>query len=280
MCKYEKKYKEYKVFVNFDNEKSCEYKNSRVDKRSWREMVNLYSEAKDKYKESKYIQSVNLIGITSKGERCIIYQKENIGSKTNKIDKIDNQIRSTNNKPEILKNVDEIENIDDFYTKTKQTLNNLNQLLELQDKISKMTSLFDKQQDTLLHKIETLKDLHDDGVISDENYLENRNKFYNILEECRENRRKYKSMHSISVLLNNQIKPTKIVSKLNTTLKNLDEKINKEYNWLDNKFLDEKWREIDYIDESDKVCKINQLKTKYKKVVDFNNKIYAYNTIY
>ena len=280
MCKYQRKYKEYRVFVNFDNDKSCEYKSINVNKKNWAEMVNLYSEAKEKHKESKYIKSVILFGITSKGEKVVMYKKENIGSKNNKVEKFDNQIKTNNVEPEIFKDVDEIENIDDVYIKTKQTLNNLNQLLGLQDKISKMISLFDKQQDTLLHKIETLKDLHDDGIISDENYFKNRDDLYKILEECRDNRRKYKKMQSVSTSLATQLKPTNIVSKLNTTLNNLNKKLGKEYNWMDDKFLDKQWKEINYIDEPDKICKMNKLKNKYKKVVEFNNKIYAYNTIY
>lgn len=239
MCR---KYEEYKIKITYLNGDTEELNYKGINTSNYKEMLKLYKDIKEQYKEESVV--IDFLGITNTGELGILFTKEIKGK-----DYLDKQELEMTEE-EILKDIQRKMTL--LYKRKDETINKLNAV--------------NKKQDILLHQIESLPSKTNNNI---------KIKMLNELQEIRKNRRYLKNKKNDLTSLNIIIDNFKILSNINTLTKyildkkqksvlqeqqfNFDkiEKVEKRFNVI---------KEIKYRNFRERVNLIKQLTPKYDKV--------------
>ena len=241
-------YKSYKVRVtNKEGEKYIRL-NGNIDATSYRTILKYYHMTKDKYQNEDCI--VDMVGVYDDGKIGGV-----IFSKTFCQEVIEDK--------ELLKSTDEI-------------VGEIKGLLELLGRKNEyhnnMRSAFDKKQDILLHKIETLKSI-DTGKIS---LVDEKLKIIDELEEVRHNRRFNKNELKKLQFLQSKINIQEITNKFSGIIIPID---TKDYEYISGELEEQIIKEIRYNSEKQRINIIKQVGHKYKRIVndEARNVLICYN---
>lgn len=236
MCK--RIYSSYKIRVtNEEGEKYIEL-NRNIDETSYSTMLKYYHMTKYKHQEEDCI--IELLGVYEDGSIGSV-----IFSKT--------FFKEVNNDKELLRPTDEI------VKEIKGLLDLLNRKNEYHNN---MYSAFNKKQDVLLHKIESIKSFEG----KENEIIEEKLKIIDELEQVRHDRR----------FNNDEMKKIQIVNK-KVNLKNISEKFSSiqipintdNYEYIGNKGLEEKIiKEIKYNSEKQRINIVSQVQHKYSKIIN------------
>ena len=234
MCK--RIYKSYKIrVINEDGERYIKL-NGNVDTTSYSTMTKYYHMTKHKHQDEDC--KVEMVGAYDDGTIGSI-----IFSKTFCKEVIEDK--------DLLKSTDEI-------------VDEIKSLLEILDRKNEyhnnMKGAFDKKQDILLHKIETIKSLN----VSEEALIEEKLKIINDLEEVRHNRRLHKNenrkLQSLYSKINIQEIINKFSQKIPSDIKN--------YEYIDGELEDQMMKEIKYKSDKQRINIMKQINGKYKRIIN------------
>ena len=234
MCK--RVYESYKIrVVNEDGEKYIKL-NGNIDTTSYSTMTRYYHMTKDKHQDEDC--KVEMVGAYDDGTIGSI-----IFSKTFCKEVVEDK--------ELLKPTDEI-------------VDEIKSLLEILDRKNEyhnnMKGAFDKKQDILLHKIETIKSLN----VSEESLIEEKLKIINDLEEVRHNRRLHKNenrkLQSLYSKVNIQEMINKFSQKIPSDIKN--------YEYIDGDLEEQMMKEIKYKSDKQRINIMKQISGKYKRIIN------------
>lgn len=235
MCK--RIYKSYKIkVINDDGEKYIDF-NKNIDATSYNTIIKYYHMTKYKYQNEDC--TVEMIGV---------YEDETIGSvifsKTFSKEVVEDK--------EILKSTDEI-------------VSDIKSLLELLDRKNEyhnsMRSAFDKKQDVLLHKVETLSSINPNEV----NIVDEKLKIIDELEKVRVNRRINKNEARKLQYLHSKINLQEIINKFAQIKIPIDIK---EYEYVSGDIEEQMMKEIKYSNDKQRINIMKQINGKYKKIVN------------
>lgn len=230
-------YKSYKIkVINDDGEKYIDF-NKNIDTTSYNTVIKYYHMTKYKYQNEDC--TVEMLGV---------YEDETIGSvifsKTFSKEVVEDK--------EILKSTDEI-------------VSDIKSLLELLDRKNEyhnsMRSAFDKKQDVLLHKIESVKFLDATKV----NIVDEKLKIINELEEVRHNRRINKNEARKLQLVYSKANIQEIIDKFNQIKIPID---TKDYEYINGDLEEQMIKEIKYNSEKQRINLMKQIEGKYKKIIN------------
>lgn len=235
MCK--RVYGSYKIKLTNDNEEKYIKVNKNIDETSYKVMLEYYHMTKYKYQNEDC--TVEMIGV---------YEDETIGSvifsKTFSKEVVEDK--------EILKSTDEI-------------VSDIKSLLELLDRKNEyhnsMRSAFDKKQDVLLHKVETLSSINPNEV----NIVDEKLKIIDELEKVRVNRRINKNEARKLQYLHSKINLQEIINKFAQIKIPIDIK---EYEYVSGDIEEQMMKEIKYSNDKQRINIMKQINGKYKKIVN------------
>ena len=235
MCK--RIYKSYKIRVTNDDGEKYVKLNGNIDTSSYRAMLEYYHMTKYKYQEEDC--TVEMLGV---------YEDDTIGSvifrKTFYQETIEDK--------EVLKSTDDI-------------VEEIKSLLELIDRKNEyhnnMRSAFDKKQDVLLHKVETLKSLNPNKV----NIIDEKLKIIDELEKVRIDRRINKKEANKLKYLHNKIDLQEVINKFAQIKIPID---TKEYKYVSGNLEEHMMKEIKYDNDKQRINIMKQINGKYKKIVN------------
>lgn len=239
MCK--RIYKSYKIrVINDDGEKYIDF-NKNIDATSYNTIIKYYHTTKHKYQDENC--KVEMIGV---------HEDETIGSvifsKTFSKEVVEDK--------EILKSTDEI-------------VSDIKSLLELLDRKNEyhnsMRSAFDKKQDVLLHKVETLSSINPNEV----NIVDEKLKIIDELEKVRVNRRINKNEARKLQYLHSKINLQEIINKFAQIKIPID---TKEYEYVSGDIEEQMMKEIKYSNDKQRINIMKQINGKYKKIVNDENR--------
>ena len=234
MCK--RIYKSYKIrVINEDGERYIKL-NGNVDTTSYSTMTKYYHITKDKHQDED-----------CKVETVGAYDDGTIGS----------IIFSKTFCKEIIEDKDLLKSTDEIVDEIKSLLEILDRKNEYHNN---MKGAFDKKQDILLHKIETIKSLN----VSEEALIEEKLKIINDLEEVRHNRRLHKNenrkLQSLYSKVNIQEMLNKFSQKIPSDIKN--------YKYIDGDLEEQMMKEIKYKSDKQRINIMKQINGKYKRIVN------------
>ena len=234
MCK--RIYKSYKIrVINEDGERYIKL-NGNVDTTSYSTMTKYYHMTKHKHQDEDC--KVEMVGA---------YDDGTIGS----------IIFSKTFCKEIIEDKDLLKSTDEIVDEIKSLLEILDRKNEYHNN---MKGAFDKKQDILLHKIETIKSLN----VSEEALIEEKLKIINDLEEVRHNRRLHKNenrkLQSLYSKINIQEIINKFSQKIPSDIKN--------YEYIDGELEDQMMKEIKYKSDKQRINIMKQINGKYKRIVN------------
>lgn len=249
MCK--RIYKSYKIrVINDDGEKYIDF-NKNIDATSYNTIIKYYHTTKHKYQDENC--KVEMIGV---------HEDETIGSvifsKTFSKEVVEDK--------EILKSTDEI-------------VSDIKSLLELLDRKNEyhnsMRSAFDKKQDVLLHKVETLSSINPTKV----NIIDEKLKIIDELEEVRIDRRINKNEARKLQYLHSKINLQEIINKFAQIKIPID---TKEYEYVSGDIEEQMMKEIKYSNDKQRINIMKQINGKYKKIVNDETRkvLICYNSSY
>ena len=124
-----------------------------------------------------------------------------------------------------------------------------------------MKSFFDKKQDVLLHKIESVKFLDATKV----NIVDEKLKIINELEEVRHNRRINKNEARKLQLVYSKANIQEIIDKFNQIKIPID---TKDYEYINGDLEEQMIKEIKYNSEKQRINLMKQIEGKYKKIIN------------
>lgn len=236
MCK--RIYSSYKIrVINEEGEKYIKL-NGNIDETSYSTMLKYYHMTKYKHQEEDC--TIDLVGVYEDGSIGSV-----IFSKT--------FCKEVNNDKDLLRPIDEI----------VEEVKNLLELLNRKNEYhNNMYSAYNKKQDVLLHKIETIKSFEGDK----NEVVEEKLRIISDLEQVRHDRRFNKE----------EMKKLQIVDK-KVGLKNIIEKFSlieipiqvDDYEYIGNKDLQEKIiKEIKYNSEKQRINIVSQVQHKYSKIIN------------
>lgn len=133
-----KKYQEFKIKITYLNGDSEEINYNKQDKSKYRDMLELYKQTKEKFKDECVI--IDFLGVEGDGELGILFQKKIVNDKESKI----------KTQADLVRNMPLSEVLDQMESLMKI----------LEDKSSKSDeriNVYNKRQDLLLHKVEGFK---------------------------------------------------------------------------------------------------------------------------
>lgn len=247
MCK--RIYSSYKIrVINEEGEKYIKL-NGNIDETSYSTMLKYYHMTKYKHQEEDC--TIDLVGV---------YEDDSIGnvifSKT--------FCKEVNNDKELLRPIDEI-------------VKEIKELLDLLDRKNEyhnnMHNVFNKKQDILLHKIESIKLF--EGKESE--VIEEKIKIIDELEQIRHDRRVNKNELNKILSLDKRIK----IHNLSEQFNKIEIPIDKNYEYLSDEKVKQLhiMREYKFRTDKERLSLMRQLKHKYSKLVvdSVNSKIIAYN---
>lgn len=234
MCK--RIYRSYKIrVINEDGEKYIKL-NGNVDTTSYSTMTKYYHMTKHKHQDEDC--KVEMVGA---------YDDGTIGS----------IIFSKTFCKEIIEDKDLLKSTDEIVDEIKSLLEILDRKNEYHNN---MKGAFDKKQDILLHKIETIKSLN----VSEEALIEEKLKIINDLEEVRHNRRMHKNenrkLQSLYSKVNIQEMINKFSQKIPSDIKN--------YEYIDNDLEEQMMKEIKYKSDKQRINIMKQINGKYKRIIN------------
>lgn len=244
-------YGSYKIKLTNDNEEKYIKLNKNIDETSYKAMLEYYHMTKYKYQDENC--KVEMIGVHEDGTMGSV-----IFSKTFSQEVIEDK--------EILKSTDEI-------------VSEIKSLLELLDRKNEyhnsMRSAFDKKQDVLLHKVETLKFLDATKV----NIIDEKLKIIDELEEVRHNRRINKNEARKLQYLHSKINLQEIINKFAQIKIPID---TKEYEYVSGDIEKQMMKEIKYDNDKQRINIMKQINGKYKKIVNDETRkvLICYNSSY
>ena len=234
MCK--RIYKSYKIRVINENGERYIKLNGNVDTTSYSTMTKYYHMTKHKHQDEDC--KVEMVGA---------YDDGTIGS----------IIFSKTFCKEIIEDKDLLKSTDEIVDEIKSLLEILDRKNEYHNN---MKGAFDKKQDILLHKIETIKSLN----VSEEALIEEKLKIINDLEEVRHNRRLHKNenrkLQSLYSKINIQEIINKFSQKIPSDIKN--------YEYIDGELEDQMMKEIKYKSDKQRINIMKQINGKYKRIVN------------
>lgn len=236
MCK--RIYSSYKIRVSNEEGEKYIKLNGNIDETSYSTMLKYYHMTKYKHQEEDC--TIDLVGVYEDGSIGSV-----IFSKT--------FCKEVNNDKELLRPIDEI----------LEEVKNLLELLNRKNEYhNNMYSAYNKKQDVLLHKIETIKSFEGDK----NEVVEEKLRIISDLEQVRHDRRFNKE----------EMKKLQIVDK-KVGLKNIIEKFSlieipiqaDDYEYIGNKDLEEKIiKEIKYNSEKQRINIVGQVQHKYSKIIN------------
>ena len=230
-------YKSYKLrVINEEGEKYIKL-NGNIDSTSYRTMVKYYHKTKDKYQDEDC--TVEMVGVYPDGEigRAIF-------SKT--------FCKETMDDKELLISTDEI----------VEEIKGLLELLDRKNEYHKiMYGVYNKKQDLLLHKIESIKSFNG----SRKDVINEKLNIINKLEEVRHDRRFNKQESKKLQTLYNKVNIEEILNKFSKIKIPIN---TEEVEYIDNKCEEKIIKEIKYNSEKQRVNLTSQIQHKYDKIVD------------
>lgn len=235
MCK--RIYKSYKIkVISDDGEKYIDF-NKNIDTTSYNTVIKYYHMTKYKYQNKDC--TVEMVGVYEDGTIGSV-----IFSKTFSKEVVEDK--------EILKSTDEI-------------VSDIKSLLELLDRKNEyhnsMRSAFDKKQDVLLHKVETLSSINPNEV----NIVDEKLKIIDELEKVRVNRRINKNEARKLQYLHSKINLQEIINKFAQIKIPIDIK---EYEYVSGDIEEQMMKEIKYSNDKQRINIMKQINGKYKKIVN------------
>lgn len=247
MCK--RIYSSYKIrVINEEGEKYIKL-NGNIDETSYSTMLKYYHMTKYKHQEEDC--TIDLVGVYEDGSIGSV-----IFSKT--------FCKEVNNDKDLLRPIDEI------VEEIKGLLDLLNRKNEYHNN---MHNVFNKKQDILLHKIESIKSF--EGKESE--VVEEKIKIIDELEQIRHDRRVNKDELKKILSLNKRIK----IHNLSEQFNKIEIPIDKNYEYLSDEKVKQLhiMREYKFRTDKERLSLMRQLKHKYSKLVvdSVNSKIIAYN---
>lgn len=247
---YKRIYVDYRIKVT--TEEDVRYVSQEgIASATYKDVIRLYRETKAKEMSLKNECKVELVGVTEAGLEVAIFVKN-----------ISNE--SKEEKELLIKTDDIICNIK----------HNLNLLERKREYHRNMMSCHDKKQETLLHKVETVKKLNGTAVDIQLEKL----KIFDRIEQLRDDRRFCKMEDK---RLKSLFARVDIEGFLNQ-LSQLEEAPIDNYTYIDDKLEENIIKEISYMNDKDRVKKLRSLTKKYKKIVNdsVNKKLICSNTGY
>lgn len=247
---YKRVYEYYRIKVTTDEDVKYIFKEG-IDKTSYKDIIRLYRETKNKETSRGAECKVELVGITQEGIEVSIFAK-NIS------------YESREEKELLTRTVDIVNDIK----------YNLNLLERKREYHRNMMSCYDRKQETLLHKVETVKKLK--GTKRDIQ-LE-KLKLFDRIEQVRNERRfckmEDKNIKSLFSKVN--------IEDLSNQLVQFEFSSDNSYEYIDDRIEENIIKEVPYMNDKDRVKKLKSLTKKYKKIVNdsVNKKLICSNSGY
>lgn len=235
MCK--RIYKSYKIRVTSDDGEKYIKLNGNVDTSSYKVMLEYYHMTKYKYQDEDC--TIEMLGV---------YEDDTVGSvifrKTSYQETVEDK--------EVLKPTDDI-------------VEEIKSLLELISRKNEyhnnMKSAFDKKQDVLLHKVETLNYLDPNKV----NIIDEKLKIIDELEKVRIDRRINKNEVRKLQYLHSKINLQQIIDRFAQIKIPID---TKDYEYVSGNLEEHMIKEIKYSNDKQRINIMKQINGKYKKIVN------------
>lgn len=257
-----RKYENYKIIVTYDNGDKEEINYKGINTSSYKDMLNLYNEVKEKYSDRCVV--IDFVGVGENGNLSVFWTK-----------KIENRTEEETNK-------NEEDNID---SKTSiELLSIIGESLEILKKRKSQCNArlgaIDKEQDIQLHKIESIRY---NKFETEEQIIAEKLKIFDALEEIRIKRRYIKNEGQ---LLQSFVIPSKLESiecRINSSIQKYDKLLKKDdKTYLSSEKLSdlEVIKKVSYTTEKERLHFMKQLTPKYKKVTYADGVITCYNRGY
>lgn len=235
MCK--RIYKSYKIkVINEDGEKYIDF-NKNIDATSYNTVIEYYHMTKYKYQDEDCI--VEMLGV---------FEDDTIGS----------VIFSKKFCQEVVEDKELLKPTDEIVGEIKSLLELLGRKNEYHNN---MLSAFNKKQDVLLHKIETIRSLDS----TKESLINEKLKIIDELEEVRHNRRFNKNEEKKLKILYSKVNIEEIIGKFSQIKIPIDEK---DYEYINGELEEQIIKEINYNSEKQRINIMKQVGSKYKKIVN------------
>lgn len=251
-----RKYENYKIIVTYDNGDKEEINYKGINTSSYKDMLNLYNEVKEKYSDRCVV--IDFVGVGENGNLSVFWTK-----------KIDNKIEE-----ESIESKTSIELIESM----KSILETLRKKeTNMRDKLG----VVNKEQDIQLHKIENF---NKNTFVNESDVILEKIRIFDELERIRHERRQVKNEEVLFKDLLGRFNVKELIEKTGGVICHYNKLINKNNNV--EYFSDEKLEELEiikkvkYRTERERISLITQLKPKYDKVYYEKGEVICYNRGY
>lgn len=237
-----KKYQEFKIKITYLNGDSEEINYNKQDKSKYRDMLELYKQTKEKFKDECVI--IDFLGVEGDGELGILFQKKITNDKEFKEKKEADAVSQMS--------------VEDIFAKMELMVNILDSKVK---KSNEQLAISNKKQDVLLHKIEHFNDIQ----VSDSEKLN----VVNLLQDIRIQRRDLKNEVKVISKFNENdslriIKDSLMKARISEENIQAHEET---LGVLTNEIIAEKMmKEVSYRSFKERIRLMKQLQTKYNKV--------------